>query len=120
MRVLGADAGNAFGKAPPPVQPFYMAIDDQFITWWTKHMHSEPIPNGYVLPVNHALQGHPEAPRLWEKHIVKILANLGSKSTTHKKCIYQTTIDNEKVLFLCQVDDFAVACSKPAIAGEII
>jgi hypothetical protein len=30
MRVLGADAGNAFGEAPPPVQPFYMAIDDQF------------------------------------------------------------------------------------------
>jgi hypothetical protein len=120
MKVLGADAGNAFGEAPPPVKPFYMAIDDQFRTWWTEHMHGAPIPEGYVLPVKHALQGHPEAPRLWEKHIVKILDELGFKSTTHEKCIYQKTIDGEKVLFLRQVDDFAVACRQPAIAKEII
>jgi hypothetical protein len=108
MTALGADAGNAFAEAPPPVQPFYMAIDDQFRTWWTESMGNEPIPEGYVLPVKHALQGHPKAPRLWEKHIVKILDNLGFKSTTHEKCIYQKTVKGEKVLFLRQVDDFAV------------
>jgi hypothetical protein len=55
MTVLGADAGNAFAEAPPPIQPFYMAIDDQFRTWWTESMGNEPIPEGYVLPVKHAL-----------------------------------------------------------------
>jgi hypothetical protein len=120
MTVMGADAGNAFAEAPPPIQPFYMAVDDQFRTWWTEHLGRDPIPAGYVLPVNHALQGHPEAPRLWEKHIVKILADLGFKSTTHERCIYQKTIDGEKVLFLRQVDDFAVACKDPAISKEVI
>jgi hypothetical protein len=120
MTVLGADAGNAFAEAPPPIQPFYMAIDDQFRTWWTESMGNEPIPEGYVLPVKHALQGHPEAPRLWEKHIVKILEVLGFQSTTHEKCIYQKTIAGEKVLFLRQVDDFAVSCRDTAISKEII
>ncbi|KAI2501046.1 hypothetical protein MHU86_13400 [Fragilaria crotonensis] len=60
---MGADAGNAFAEAPPPVQPFYMIIDDQFAEWWTESEGNPPIPDGYVLPVQHALQGHPEAPR---------------------------------------------------------
>jgi hypothetical protein len=94
MRILGANTGNAFGEAPP---------DDRFRQWWTEHKKGEPIPEGYVLPVNHALQGHPEAPRLWEKHIVKILDELLFKLTTHIKCIYQNTINGKKVLF-------AVAC----------
>jgi hypothetical protein len=100
MKVLGADAGNAFAEAPPPIQPFYMAIDEQFRMWWTEELGRPPIPAGYVWPVKHALQGHPEAPRLWEKHIVKILDDLGFKSTTHKKYIYQKTIQGKKVLFL--------------------
>jgi hypothetical protein len=57
-------------------------------------------PDGFVLPVKHALQGHPEAPRLWEKQIVQILDKLRFKSTTHEKCIFQKTVNNEKVLFL--------------------
>jgi hypothetical protein len=97
-----------------------MAIDDQFRTWWTECLGHDPIPEGHVLPVKHALQGHPEAPRLWEKHIVQILDQLGFKSTTHEKCVYQKTVNNEKVLFLRQVDDFAVACRDPAISKEII
>jgi hypothetical protein len=97
-----------------------MAIDDQFRAWWTECLNNDPIPEGYVLPVKHALQGHPEAPRLWEKHIVQILGKLGFKSTTHEKCIYQKTVNNEKVLFLRQVDDFAVACRDLAISKEIV
>jgi hypothetical protein len=27
---FGTDAGNAFAEAPPPIEPFYMLIDDQF------------------------------------------------------------------------------------------
>ena len=78
------------------------------------------IPTGYVLPVQHAIQGHPESPRLWEKHINNILQGIGFKSTTHERCIYQTKGRNQQVIFLRQVDDFAVDGKDPAIAKYII
>lgn len=36
MIIIGANAGNAFAEAPPPVSPFYMAIDQQYRDWWGK------------------------------------------------------------------------------------
>ena len=120
--VLGADAGNAFAEAPPPDQAFYMIIDEQYSTWWTEHLQRPPIPPGYVLPVNHALQGHPEAPRLWEHHINRILTQqLQFSPTTHEPCLYvKGDTPNTKILFLRQVDDFAVAASTILKAREII
>lgn len=90
LLAMGADAGNAFfAEAPPPVQPYFMIIDDQFAEWWTESEGKPPIPEGCVLPVQHALQGHPEAPRLWEQHIHCILTEeLKFRSTTHEKCLY--------------------------------
>ena len=83
---VGVDAGNAFAEAPPPVEPFYMAIDDQFHEWWVECLGNPPIPLGYVLPVQHALQGHPESPCLWETHIHTILVDrLKFVPTTHEK-----------------------------------
>ena len=64
---MGADAGNKFAEAPTAAEPFYMRTDDQFRECRTEHMHREPLPQGYILPVNHVLQDHPEAPCLWEK-----------------------------------------------------
>jgi hypothetical protein len=119
MTTLGADAGNAFAEAPPPIQPFYMEIDEQFCTWWTECLGNDPIPEGFVLPGIHTLQGHPEAPRLWEKHIVAILGKMGFQSTTHERCVYQKTVKGEKVLFLRQVHDFAVACRDTEISQAI-
>ena len=98
-----------------------MATDPQFITWWTEHFGNPPIPRGFILPVQHAIQGHPESPRLWEAHINEILSDFGFKSTTHERCIYKATIDGKAVLFLLrQVDDFAVACKNSAISKDII
>jgi hypothetical protein len=70
------------------------------------------------LPVLHALQGHPEAARLWEEHINVILSDseFGFKSTTHKKNIYHATIKGVYVLLCRQVDDFSIATPNPAIA----
>ena len=48
--VLGADAGNAFAEAPPPVEPFYMQVDDQFREWWTECLHSPPPPLALSCP----------------------------------------------------------------------
>ena len=112
--VMGADAGNAFAEAPPPVDPFYMIIDDQYREWWTDHRNLPPIPSGHVLPVNHALQGHPEAPRLWETHIHDILVTkLNFTPTTHEKCLYIKRAANTDIfqMLLRQVDDFAIAAT---------
>lgn len=121
MIVMGADAGNAFAEAPPPQQPLYMEIDDQYREWWTQHKKRPPIPPGYVLPVLHAIQGHPESPRLWDQYISNILIQKENfRNTTHEKCIYSTKIRGKKVLFLRQVDDFAVACQDKKIAQAVI
>ena len=72
-----------------------------------------------VLPVLHALQGHPESGRLWEEHINPILSDLGFTTTTHCRTIYTATIDGEKVLLLRQVDDFALACKREELAKKI-
>ena len=58
LLAMGADAGNTFAEAPPATEPFFTRIDDQFREWWTECKGRPPIPPGYVLPVNHALQGH--------------------------------------------------------------
>jgi hypothetical protein len=71
------------------------------------------------LPILHALQGHPEAACLWEEHITGILATLGFTSTTHELDIYTAPLHNTSVILLCQVDNFALATSNPAIATEV-
>jgi hypothetical protein len=71
-----------------------------------------------VLPVIHALQGHPESSLLWEQHINSILTSpeLGFQHTTHNHTIYLAVFDDVTVLLLCQVDDFALACPDEALA----
>jgi len=72
-----------------------------------------------VLPVLRALQGHPEAAKLWEEHISAILNSVGFKNTTHKKNIYTGTFCGEKVLLVCQVDDFALGCCQESTAKSV-
>ena len=100
-----------------------MIIDDQFREWWTEHKKRPPIPTGYVLPVRHALQGHPEAPRLWEQHIHRILTQeLKFKATTHEKCLYsrRDPVTSRLQLLLRQVDDFSVSAKEREECQEII
>ena len=73
MTVIGADAGNAFAEADPSEDSLYMSIDDQYKHWWTTDLKKLLILKGYVLPVQHDIQGHPESPCLWGIHVNKIL-----------------------------------------------
>jgi hypothetical protein len=116
LLVFGADVSNAFGDAPPPKQGFFIRPDQAFRDWWVAKGNA-PIPDGCVIPVLAALQGHPESPRLWEKHIDKILRNLGFVPTVHEPCLYRGDIDGVRVLFKRQVDDFALAAPNTAIAN---
>jgi hypothetical protein len=114
LTAIGCDVGNAFAEAPSPTQPFYMHVDEQFCDWWENCLGRPLIPRGHVLKVNKALQGHPEAPRLWHEHIDKIMTKeLGFKATTHETCLCHKKIDGDLVLVLRQVDDFAVASRNP-------
>ena len=119
---MGADAGNAFAEAPP-LQKFFMRIDEQFRHWWTLCKGRAPIPKHHILPVNNALQGHPESPRLWEQHIHKIIVtSLRFQATTHEKCLcsrqHPETLQLE--LLLRQVDNFSVSADTPASCMHII
>ncbi len=55
------------------------------------------------------MQGHPESPRLWEKHADKILREIGLTPTVHEPCLYSGTFKHHRVLFIRQVNDFAIA-----------
>ena len=70
-----------------------------------------------VVPVLAAMQGHPEAPRLWEKHADAILRKCGLYPTTHEPCLYSGLIEGERVLFMRQIDDFTVAAPSEHIAN---
>ena len=109
LLVLGADVSNAFANAPPPKQGFYVRPDRAFTEWWVHHKKLPPIPPGHVIPILLAMQGHPESPRLWEKHADEILCDIGITPTIHEPCLSSGKNHGQRVLFLRQVDDFAIA-----------
>jgi hypothetical protein len=109
LLVYGADVSNAFAEAPPPKQGFYICPDCAFNEWWIKHKNRPPIPHGHVIPVLSAMQGHPESPRLWEKHANKILCKIGLTPNVHEPCLYSGTINGQQILLMQQVDNFAIA-----------
>ena len=117
--IYGADVSNAFAEAPPPKQGFYIRPDAAFHAWWTIHKGRPPIPPNHVIPILSAMQGHPEAPRLWEKHADKILRSIGLTPTTHEPCLYSGLVDGQRILLLRQVDDFAVAVPSEQAASHV-
>ena len=119
-KVYGGDAQDAYAHSPPPETPTFVSIDDAYADWY-EHRFKRKLNRSLVLPVLHALQGHPESGKVWEKHITAILKSpeFGFKSTTHDHSIYSATIDGHRVLMLRQVDDFALACPNEALAQKI-
>jgi deoxyuridine 5'-triphosphate nucleotidohydrolase len=121
---IGADASNAFAEAPAPKAPLFVTIDQQYREWYqTKFPDKPEIPKDYVLRVFGALQGHPESARLWAILIDKIIRNLQLKPCTHEPCLYFSNNYNntaKMVLFLRQVDDFAISCEDTATALDVI
>ena len=116
--VYGGDAQDAYAHSPPPAEPTYVAIDDAYADWY-ENKYGKKIDRSLVLPVLHALQGHPESGRLWEEHINPILESIGFRHTTHDRCIYSAVIDDVPILLLRQVDDFSLASPTEEIAKRI-
>ena len=61
--IYGSDASNAFAEASPPRQGINLHADRSFREWWVWKGRT-PLPEGYVVPLLSAMQGHPEAPCL--------------------------------------------------------
>jgi hypothetical protein len=121
LLVFGADVSNAFAKAPPPKQGFYARPDRAFHNWWVLHKRRPPIPPGHVIPALSAMQGHPESPRLWEKHADAILLQgLGLTPTTHEPCLYSGTVAGKRIIFKRQVDNFAIATADEKTADILL
>ena len=120
LLVFGADVSNAFAEAPPPRQGFFVRPDRAFHEWWVNHKQRPPIPDGHVVPILSAMQGHPESPRLWEKHADAILRELGLTPTIHEPCLYSGIINNNRVLLKRQVDDFAIAAPDAKTADILL
>ena len=73
-----------------------------------------------VLPVQHALQGHPESGALWEKFVSTVIARHGFTATTHERSIYQGVYRGQRMLICRQVDDLAVGCADPEVTRHLV
>ena len=123
LEIYGCDCSNAFAEAPAPKAPLFLRIDQQYREWWEEHKGNSPLPSkSLYVKVNHAIQGHPESPRLWQEFINNILIRkMKFKATTHEPCIYRKILpDGTEILISRQVDDIAVAAKNKNAALEII
>jgi hypothetical protein len=118
--IYKGDVRDAYAHSPGPEMPTYIRICDQFADWYLEKK-GLPVNREHVIPLLRALQGHPEAGRLWEEHINGILLGpeFGFTNMTHETNIYQGTYDGVKILLLRQVDDFLLSAPEPSIADKI-
>jgi hypothetical protein len=94
------DCTNAYANADSPTHPMYLGIDKAYSDWRFRRMQVSLAPD-LVLPIQKALQGHPEAGALWEKHIVGILRdNLGFHSTVQERNLYCGHYLEEEIFYL--------------------
>lgn len=119
LPIFKADATNAYATAPPPEHPTFVKIDDQYADWY-KARYGIDLDRRKVLPVRHALQGHPESGNLFERHISKIISKYGFKNTTQERNIYRGTYQGHLMLMCRQVDDFAIGCKDAAAVSSLI
>jgi Reverse transcriptase (RNA-dependent DNA polymerase) len=118
--ILCTDVCNAYANADAPSIPTYIYVDAAYAEWYYTKF-GKRIERGKVLPVLHALQGHPESGRLWEIFINKILLNkFNLRNTTHERNLYSGTFNEKPILVKRQVDDIAVASPCPDTARAFI
>jgi len=118
LTIYSGDAKDAFAHSLGPSMPTFMKFDNAFRDWYLERT-GKLLDNDLVLPVLRALQGHPKAAHLWEEHISAILKDVGFRNTVHEKNIYTGHFCGEKVLLVCQVDDFAVGCRQESTAQSV-
>jgi hypothetical protein len=101
---------TAFTNSPPPDQPTFVTIDDQYADRYFARF-GFAVSRDMVLPVQHALQGHPESGAIWEKFVNAVIARHGFTSTKHEGSLYHGTFNGHRMLICRQVDDLAIGCA---------
>jgi hypothetical protein len=121
MIVTYGDSENAFQQLPPPRKKCYMAVDKAYQSWYWKHFQILLEPNKYAIEVTGAIQGHPEAGRLWEDFIVSfIIKVLKFTMTGYERNLCRGIFRGELVFICRQVDDFAIGSTTTATAEALI
>ena len=64
--IYGGDATDAYALSSAPNDTF-LSIDDAYANWYEAKFKKN-IDRRMVLPVNHALQGHPESEKTMDEH----------------------------------------------------
>jgi len=65
--IIVVNTSNAFQQSLSPTEQCYLQKDEAYGSWWYKKCYDMDIdPAMHVIPLNKALQGHPEAGALWE------------------------------------------------------
>ena len=74
-RLYGVDVCDAYAHSLGTYSaPTFVSIDDQYAEWYHNRYKNLPVLDcKLVLPVQKAIQGHPEDGRMWETHINSIL-----------------------------------------------
>jgi Reverse transcriptase (RNA-dependent DNA polymerase) len=116
---LKVDATNAYANSPPPDQPTFVYIDDQYADWYQAR-HGILLSRDLVLPVQHALQGHPESGALWERFVNLVIARHGFQSTTHERSLYYGSYKGHRMLICRQVDDLAIGCADTDAVRDLV
>jgi hypothetical protein len=116
---LKVDATNAFANSPPPDQPTFVIINDQYTDWHLTR-HGVAVLRDMVLLVQHTLQGHPESGALWEKFVNTVIARHGFTSTMHERSLYQGTFNSHRMLICRQVDDLAIGCANADAIRDLV
>ena len=118
LTIYVGDATNAYAHSPDP-NDTYLSIDDAYAEWY-KDAKGVKISKRQVLPVYHALKGHPESSKMWMKSINNIIINqLGFCTITHDRCIYRWVQDGETQLLLRQVDNFLLGVENEQSARNL-
>ena len=113
------DAINAYAQSPPPEEPTFVRIDKQCADWYLSK-YGVAVDRRKVLPVLHALQGHPESGALWAKQISGILSAMGFISLKRDPCIFKGVIGTNEVLICKQVDDFQIDSKHRETIDQVI
>jgi hypothetical protein len=116
------DVDNAYQNSPSPTEPCFLEADEAYCSWYLKRTGRTIDPRTHVIPALRAIQGHPEAGRLWQDFILSILQSppLSFTTTTHERNLYRGTIDGALVIVARQVDDFAIGSHDPSTANRLI
>ena len=118
LTIYGGDTTDAYAHSPAP-NDTYLVVDDAYADWYYKKK-GEHISKRMVLPVRHALQGHPESGKMWMNMIDNILINqFGFRKATHDRCIYIRERDGQVQLLLRQIDDFCTGMTSEKAAREL-